>query len=44
MDLDRLSAAPARAIFINGKIYRDSWDQTLPEGAEIYLPPRIPGG
>ena len=32
------------AVSINGRIYRDSWDATLPEGAEIYLLPRIQGG
>jgi sulfur-carrier protein len=32
------------AVSINGKIYRDSWDEKLPEDAEIYLLPRIPGG
>jgi molybdopterin converting factor small subunit len=32
------------AVSINGKIYRDLWDTSLPQGAEIYLMPRIPGG
>jgi sulfur-carrier protein len=32
------------AVSINGKIYRDQWDTLLPEGAEIYLMQRIPGG
>ncbi|HEY7747931.1 MAG TPA: MoaD/ThiS family protein [Aestuariivirgaceae bacterium] len=32
------------AVSINGKIYRDSWDELLPEKAEIYLLPRIAGG
>ena len=32
------------AVSINGKIYRDTWDQVLPKDAEIYLLPRIPGG
>jgi sulfur-carrier protein len=32
------------AVSINGKIYRDSWDEKLPQDAEIYLLPRIPGG
>jgi sulfur-carrier protein len=32
------------AVSIDGKIYRDSWDTVLPEAAEIYLLPRIPGG
>ena len=32
------------AVSIDGKIYRDTWDQELTEGAEIYLLPRIPGG
>ena len=32
------------AVSINGKIYRDDWGRELPEGAEIYLLPRIQGG
>ena len=32
------------AVSINGKIYRDTWDQPLPADAEIYLLPRIAGG
>ena len=32
------------AVSINGRIYRDSWETLLPEGAEIYLLPRIQGG
>jgi molybdopterin synthase sulfur carrier subunit len=32
------------AVSIDGKIYRDSWDQPLPSDAEIYLLPRIAGG
>lgn len=32
------------AVSINGQIYRDQWDTLLPEGAEIYLLQRIPGG
>jgi molybdopterin synthase sulfur carrier subunit len=32
------------AVSINGKIYRDQWDTPLPENAEIYLMPRVPGG
>jgi molybdopterin synthase sulfur carrier subunit len=32
------------AVSINGRIYRDSWQTELPEGAEIYLLPRIQGG
>ncbi len=32
------------AVSIDGKIYRDQWDTKLPENAEIYLMPRIPGG
>ncbi|MDE2384590.1 MAG: MoaD/ThiS family protein [Alphaproteobacteria bacterium] len=32
------------AVSINGKIYRDQWDTPLPEGAEIYLMLRVPGG
>ena len=32
------------AVSINGKIYRDDWGRELPDGAEIYLLPRIQGG
>jgi sulfur-carrier protein len=32
------------AVSINGKIYRDQWETKLPDNAEIYLMPRIPGG
>ena len=32
------------AVSINGRIYRDTWDEKLPADAEIYLLPRIPGG
>ena len=32
------------AVSIDGTIYRDRWQTELPEGAEIYLLPRIQGG
>lgn len=32
------------AVSIDGRIYRDSWETPLLEGAEIYLLPRIQGG
>lgn len=32
------------AVSIDGKIYRDQWDTSLPQASEIYLMPRIPGG
>ena len=32
------------AVSIDGKIFRDTWGHELPEGAEIYLLPRIQGG
>jgi sulfur-carrier protein len=32
------------AVSINGQIFRDQWDTSLPQDAEIYLMPRIPGG
>ena len=32
------------AVSINGKIYRDSWFETIPPDAEVYLLPRIAGG
>jgi molybdopterin converting factor small subunit len=32
------------AVSINGEIYRDNWGEPIPDGAEIFLLPRIPGG
>ncbi len=32
------------AVSINGKIFRDSWGEKIPENAEVYLLPRIQGG
>ncbi|MFP6815427.1 MAG: MoaD/ThiS family protein [Pseudomonadales bacterium] len=32
------------AVAINGEIFRDSWAEPIPEGAEIFLLPRIRGG
>lgn len=32
------------AVSINGTIYQDTWSQPIPDDAEIYLLPRIPGG
>ena len=32
------------AVSINGEIFRDNWGQPIPEDAEIFLLPRIPGG
>ncbi len=32
------------AVSINGEIYRDNRDQAIPEGAEVFLLPRIQGG
>ena len=32
------------SVSIDGVIYRDSWEKKLPNGAEIYLLPRIEGG
>ncbi len=32
------------AVSINGRIFRDDWGEEIPEGAEIFLLPRIPGG
>jgi sulfur-carrier protein len=39
-----LHIARGIAVSINGKIFRDSWNEKLPQGAEIYLLPRIQGG
>jgi sulfur-carrier protein len=32
------------AVSINGVIYRDNWSKELPEGAEIFMLPRLAGG
>jgi molybdopterin converting factor small subunit len=32
------------AVSIDGVIYRDTWSRELPEGAEIFLLPRLAGG
>ena len=32
------------AVSINGQIYRDSWGEEIPDDAEVFLLPRIPGG
>ncbi len=32
------------AVSVDGTLYRDSWDTELPEGAEVFLLPRIQGG
>ena len=32
------------AVSIDGKIFRDSWNESIPAGAEVYLLPRIQGG
>ena len=32
------------AVSIDGEIYRDNWGEEIPEGAEIFLLPRIRGG
>ena len=32
------------AVSINGDIYRDNWSEPIPEGAEVFLLPRIQGG
>jgi molybdopterin converting factor small subunit len=32
------------AVAIDGNIYRDDWDQPIPEGAEVGLLMRIAGG
>ena len=32
------------AVAIDGRIYRDSLLQPVPEGAEVYLMPRVSGG
>ena len=32
------------AVSINGQIFRARWGESIPEDAEIFLLPRIPGG
>ena len=32
------------AVSVNGEIFRDSWSKEIPEGAEVFLLPRIQGG
>ncbi len=32
------------AVAINGNIYRDNRDEPIPQGAEVFLLPRIEGG
>ena len=32
------------AVSVNGEIFRDSWSEEIPAGAEIFLLPRIQGG
>jgi len=32
------------AVSINGQIFRDNWGESIPEGAEVFLLPRIQGG
>ncbi len=32
------------AVAIDGQLYRDAWLQPIPEGAEVYLMPRVAGG
>ena len=32
------------AVSINGEIFRDNWGEPIPDGAEVFLLPRIPGG
>ena len=32
------------AVAINGTIYRDSWETSIPQDSEVYLLPRIAGG
>jgi sulfur-carrier protein len=32
------------AVSINGEIYRDDRNETIPDGAEVFLLPRLQGG
>jgi molybdopterin converting factor small subunit len=32
------------AVSVNGEIFRDDWNERIPDGAEVFLLPRIQGG
>ena len=32
------------SVSINGEIYQDDWGKNIPQGAEVFLLPRIQGG
>ncbi len=32
------------AVAIDGRLYRDAWLQPIPDGAEVFLMPRVAGG
>ena len=32
------------AVAINGQLYKNAWLQPIPEGAEVFLMPRVAGG
>ena len=32
------------AVAIDGQLYRDDWLRPVPDGAEVYLMPRVAGG
>lgn len=32
------------AVAIDGVVFRDDWNQSIPQGAEVFLMPRIEGG
>ena len=32
------------AVAIDGVVYRDDWTQPIPDGADVFLMPRIEGG
>jgi len=32
------------AVALDGEIYRDDWSKQIPDGAEVFLLPRIQGG
>jgi len=32
------------AVSVNGQIFRDKWSEKIPDGAEVFLLPRIQGG
>lgn len=43
-EMKRILDTEGIAVSIDGEIYRDDWRIKIPEGAEVFLLPRVPGG